>query len=253
MHTSKRMHFIEERVWCAHGWQDINLHTSKRMHFIEEGRRSPNRRASNSCIRQNVCTSLRMQPPRHHHNRIALLHTSKRMHFIEEEYTTMRQQPTADLHTSKRMHFIEELGFWLQETHSGHLHTSKRMHFIEDSTASTATAPSCSLHTSKRMHFIEERPTTPLPPGGAACIRQNVCTSLRTADDRRPERVEAACIRQNVCTSLRTMGRYWCRKNPTCLHTSKRMHFIEDGHTGVQASPKPRLHTSKRMHFIEEI
>ena len=60
------------------------------------------------------------------------------------------------------------------------------------------------------------------------------------------------CIRQNVCTSLRTMGRYWCRKNPTCLHTSKRMHFIEDGHTGVQASPKPRLHTSKRMHFIEE-
>ena len=36
LHTSKRMHFIEERIWCAHGWQDINLHTSKRMHFIED-------------------------------------------------------------------------------------------------------------------------------------------------------------------------------------------------------------------------
>ena len=38
----------------------------------------------------------------------------------------------------------------------------------------------------------------------------------------------------------------------TFLHTSKRMHFIEDG----QTPPHPRsieiLHTSKRMHFIEE-
>ena len=36
------------------------------------------------------------------------------------------------------------------------------------------------------------------------------------------------------------------------MHTSKRMHFIEDsrqhGHTGI----REYLHTSKRMHFIEE-
>ena len=36
------------------------------------------------------------------------------------------------------------------------------------------------------------------------------------------------------------------------LHTSKRMHFIEDA-AGVSARGcRFRLHTSKRMHFIEE-
>ena len=102
------------------------------------------------------------------------------------------------------------------------------------------------------MHFIEEGLQLVDLLLTGPCIRQNVCTSLRSSSSFRHVTGSVTCIRQNVCTSLRTMGRYWCRKNPTCLHTSKRMHFIEDGHTGVQASPKPRLHTSKRMHFIEE-
>ena len=35
------------------------------------------------------------------------------------------------------------------------------------------------LHTSKRMHFIEDRGRGVDVPPPAACIRQNVCTSLR--------------------------------------------------------------------------
>ena len=36
------------------------------------------------------------------------------------------------------------------------------------------------LHTSKRMHFIEEQTQTNYSGLKVACIRQNVCTSLRT-------------------------------------------------------------------------
>ena len=61
----------------------------------------------------------------------------------------------------------------------------------------------CCLHTSKRMHFIEETTTAPPHRGTAACIRQNVCTSLR------------------ILTDCRSRTAY-------TLHTSKRMHFIED-------------------------
>ena len=86
-----------------------------------------------------------------------------------------------------------------------------------------------SLHTSKRMHFIEERRRHGRPCACCpTCIRQNVCTSLRTYRPHSGVRVEAACIRQNVCTSLRSyrncQGDTWA----THLHTSKRMHFIEE-------------------------
>ena len=37
-----------------------------------------------------------------------------------------------------------------------------------------------------------------------------------------------------------------------CLHTSKRMHFIEDPPFGPSRLAAVFLHTSKRMHFIEE-
>ena len=60
------------------------------------------------------------------------------------------------------------------------------------------------LHTSKRMHFIEgAKDIADMVDRVDACIRQNVCTSLRGIERR--ERVVAAgsCIRQNVCTSLR--------------------------------------------------
>ena len=36
------------------------------------------------------------------------------------------------------------------------------------------------------------------------------------------------------------------------LHTSKRMHFIEDARNFDALNAKGRLHTSKRMHFIED-
>ena len=37
------------------------------------------------------------------------------------------------------------------------------------------------------------------------------------------------------------------------LHTSKRMHFIEDNWFDDGVLDDDRLHTSKRMHFIEEV
>ncbi len=63
---------------------------------------------------------------------------------------------------------------------------------------------------------------------------------------------ERACIRQNVCTSLRTDT---IRSTPVAcfsLHTSKRMHFIEEGQPDADQGQGTPLHTSKRMHFIEE-
>ena len=60
------------------------------------------------------------------------------------------------------------------------------------------------LHTSKRMHFIEDK-----------AFRMS-CS------------VFPACIRQNVCTSLRTPSGLCSLVSRDYLHTSKRMHFIED-------------------------
>ncbi|PKC90022.1 hypothetical protein APC1482_1477 [Bifidobacterium longum] len=42
------------------------------------------------------------------------------------------------------------------------------------------------------------------------------------------------------------------RMTAVALHTSKRMHFIEDGDRGLWVAQYANLHTSKRMHFIEE-
>ena len=60
LHTSKRMHFIEERWEATRRRKPNSLHTSKRMHFIEDRK-----------VRHAIAKALN-------------LHTSKRMHFIEE-------------------------------------------------------------------------------------------------------------------------------------------------------------------------
>ena len=108
------------------------------------------------------------------------------------------------------------------------LHTSKRMHFIEDSNMVTETIrhETCirqNVCTSLRM---------PLPVGPVSrwwpCIRQNVCTSLRTARFATRSQKLLTCIRQNVCTSLRNTSTAWISRVSWSLHTSKRMHFIED-------------------------
>ena len=132
------------------------------------------------------------------------------------------------------------------------------------------------LHTSKRMHFIEENATIPRLIPRPACIRQNVCTSLRK--HWAPTRVFwlRTCIRQNVCTSLRSVPTVHAAVAVRRLHTSKRMHFIEECcriHVSFSCGSCIRqnvctslrsyrncqgdtwathLHTSKRMHFIEE-
>ena len=111
------------------------------------------------------------------------------------------------MHTSKRMHFIEDLPLILRETTSTDLHTSKRMHFIEDSPGVKPNARLNPLHTSKRMHFIEERSQSALCQVRHSCIRQNVCTSLRSVSARADTGLPTSCIRQNVCTSLRNVRR----------------------------------------------
>ena len=85
------------------------------------------------------------------------------------------------------------------------------------------------LHTSKRMHFIEDRSR----PNGTWPYRP--------------------CIRQNVCTSLRSGGHVGLHARVLLLHTSKRMHFIEDPAPVSSTRGVPSLHTSKRMHFIEDV
>ena len=108
------------------------------------------------------------------------------------------------LHTSKRMHFIEELFYCTLASRTSHLHTSKRMHFIEEIDNQMYANATNILHTSKRMHFIEDTSLGNACVMDAACIRQNVCTSLRRrARGRRWNRGRGPCIRQNVCTSLR--------------------------------------------------
>ena len=60
LHTSKRMHFIEEIIPNGDALRARLLHTSKRMHFIEESQRWVECNRPAACIRQNVCTSLRI-------------------------------------------------------------------------------------------------------------------------------------------------------------------------------------------------
>ena len=152
------------------------------MHFIEEAsRRRPSCTCPRPCIRQNVCTSLRIRSD------------------------------------------------WVAVAESADLHTSKRMHFIEDSNMVTETI----------RH--------------ETCIRQNVCTSLRIRHGRGQHVESNPCIRQNVCTSLRRPAQ--ARPHPPDehrLHTSKRMHFIEEAMQSQFGCLSKGLHTSKRMHFIEE-
>ena len=84
LHTSKRMHFIEDPPFGPSRLAAVFLHTSKRMHFIEELMIfwfAPSRPPT--CIRQNVCTSLRSTKSCPLLSG-GILHTSKRMHFIED-------------------------------------------------------------------------------------------------------------------------------------------------------------------------
>ena len=65
LHTSKRMHFIEDHKERGRGKTQKPLHTSKRMHFIEDDKDMQKAFQRHACIRQNVCTSLRNDDPRH--------------------------------------------------------------------------------------------------------------------------------------------------------------------------------------------
>ena len=84
MHTSKRMHFIEDKTQENKTQEQSPLHTSKRMHFIEERAARTSGPPSPTCIRQNVCTSLRIEQVGAELVSVVSLHTSKRMHFIED-------------------------------------------------------------------------------------------------------------------------------------------------------------------------
>ena len=108
------------------------------------------------------------------------------------------------------------------------------------------------LHTSKRMHFIEEYNISHVVGLGNPCIRQNVCTSLRIFD-------QPSAGRQNrILAYVKTYALHWgmfvvsLTISPSSLHTSKRMHFIEESHCFCFAKQLTNLHTSKRMHFIED-
>ncbi len=54
------------------------------MHFIEEGLQLVDLLLTGPCIRQNVCTSLRIEQVGAELVSVVSLHTSKRMHFIED-------------------------------------------------------------------------------------------------------------------------------------------------------------------------
>ena len=126
------------------------------------------------------------------------------------------------------------------------------------------------------MHFIEEGLQLVDLLLTGPCIRQNVCTSLRSSSSFRHVTGSVTCIRQNVCTSLRIEQVGAELVSVVSLHTSKRMHFIEEFRalphssakstcirqnvcTSLRRSPDRMvaiglrcLHTSKRMHFIED-
>ena len=55
----------------------LHLHTSKRMHFIEDASRPTRSTRAQPCIRQNVCTSLRrgLAVRKHHMDGLAYVKT----------------------------------------------------------------------------------------------------------------------------------------------------------------------------------
>ena len=116
----------------------MTLHTSKRMHFIEDRQqRALLRGFYGPCIRQNVCTSLRSVPTVHAAVAVRRLHTSKRMHFIEE---CCRIHVSFSCGSCIRQNVCTSLRSYRNcqgDTWATHLHTSKRMHFIEDTVTST--------------------------------------------------------------------------------------------------------------------
>ena len=204
-----------------------DLHTSKRMHFIEDRSIRSGVKSGVTCIRQNVCTSLRSNSLPTSPSTVTL-HTSKRMHFIEEcgpegSRTPCRSCIRQNVCTSLRS--VDDGGF-----------VAERDPCIRQNVC-----------TSLRTRAHETTIAHPQSP----CIRQNVCTSLRSAAHATGIAGRQPCIRQNVCTSLRSQIRGY-DLSITALHTSKRMHLIEEeSHTSL-IGLKTFLHTSKRMHFIEE-
>ena len=158
------------------------LHTSKRMHFIEERPAwGMSCFGGSACIRQNVCTSLRTASFRRFPNNEITLHTSKRMHFIEESPLVL----------------IRELEWTC----------------IRQNVCTSLRIPGSATGGPDKM---------------LTCIRQNVCTSLRRRTSGGRRHPHPPCIRQNVCTSLRIRPACRIRQRPLHLHTSKRMHFIEE-------------------------
>ena len=151
------------------------------------------------------------------------------MHFIEGVTSCLPCRSSLYLHTSKRMHFIEgDANSSNQHEFGGNLHTSKRMHFIEGASQGHGipTALTCirqNVCTSLKGNTSNVERSDVWRP----CIRQNVCTSLKANERARDGDVAVTCIRQNVCTSLKGASARPERSTNTCLHTSKRMHFIE--------------------------
>ena len=199
------------------------------MHFIEDSTASSSAASpAPTCIRQNVCTSLRR--------------------FVD---CPVRQH-VADLHTSKRMHFIEGARPCASTAVPACLHTSKRMHFIEGRTARRC---SCAARPCIRQNVCTSLRDGPSVGehgfGGWSCIRQNVCTSLRDALRRGAGLQDRACIRQNVCTSLRGQGAAGEKRPP---HPCIRQNVCTSLRGAASLYPyqtAPGLHTSKRIHFIE--
>ena len=160
MHTSKRMHFIEDQQWCSVG-NGKHLHTSKRMHFIEE----PTRPCTTSppcrtCIRQNVCTSLRTSVYPRGLSHVVDLHTSKRMHFIEDARISVRGVP---LYACIRQNVCTSL----RRCRNGRCRCLRRSCIRQN------------VCTSLRIEHLDSDIRCSGP-----CIRQNVCTSLRINKER---------------------------------------------------------------------
>ena len=91
------------------------------------------------------------------------------------------------------------------------------------------------LHTSKRMHFIEDETMPGVSPKARACIRQNVCTSLRMVIEVCRVTGLISCIRQNVCTSLRSQPR------PHAAHSDHRTCIRQNVCTSLRRRKPARL------------
>ena len=100
---------------------------------------------------------------------------------------------------------------WLERTH---LHTSKRMHFIEEMRGlidATHVRACIRQNVCTSLRIVGSGMCV---PSRFACIRQNVCTSLRMSSARHVVVCQGACIRQNVCTSLRSSADRQGRRGP---------------------------------------